>query len=69
MTDDDKDIRPFLPPVGKRLTLPGWCSTCQNTGWVNCYCGGDNCICENNGEYPCPECDGDTISDCGYEDD
>ena len=22
MSRDDKDIRPFLPPVGKRLTLP-----------------------------------------------
>jgi hypothetical protein len=37
---------------------PGWCAHCQNTGHVNCYCGGDLCICENNGEEPCPFCDG-----------
>lgn len=36
---------------------PGYCTHCQNTGWVDCYCGGDLCICENNGEEPCPYCD------------
>ena len=35
-----------------------WCDTCQNTGWVDCLCGGDLCICMNFGEYPCPSCDG-----------
>ncbi len=34
----------------------GYCDTCQNLGYLNCYCGGDLCICENNGEYPCPDC-------------
>lgn len=38
---------------------PGWCSECQNTGWVDCYCGGDLCVCENGGEEPCPACGGD----------
>lgn len=42
--EDDDDERPF-------------CFTCQNTGWINCYCGGDLCVCENNGEFPCPKCD------------
>lgn len=42
---------------------PGWCSHCQNTGWVECYCGGDLCICENNGEEPCPYCDGASAED------
>lgn len=35
-----------------------WCDGCQNTGYVDCYCGGDLCICENNGEMLCPVCDG-----------
>lgn len=33
-----------------------WCETCHNTGSINCYCGGDLCICENHGEMPCPSC-------------
>jgi hypothetical protein len=37
---------------------PGYCSHCNNTGYLDCYCGGDLCVCENNGEYPCPYCDG-----------
>lgn len=43
--------------------MASWCATCQNTGWINCYCGGDLCICENNGEEPCPSCDGDFVCD------
>ena len=36
MSHDDKDIRPFLPPVGKRLTLPGapLCRFCNDTGSI-----------------------------------
>jgi hypothetical protein len=33
-----------------------YCYDCQNMGTVNCYCGGDLCICENYGEIPCPAC-------------
>lgn len=33
-----------------------WCDHCANTGSVNCFCGGDLRVCENNGEYPCPRC-------------
>jgi hypothetical protein len=33
-----------------------WCEHCQNTGELDCYCGGDLCVCDNNGSYPCPHC-------------
>lgn len=35
-----------------------WCETCQNTGEIDCHCGGDNCFCSNNGSEPCPDCHG-----------
>lgn len=35
-----------------------YCYTCANTGSLDCHCGGDLCICRNNGEYPCPDCGG-----------
>lgn len=44
---------------------PAWCDACQNTGWINCYCGGDLCICDNNGEYECPYCQ--SVA-CEYDD-
>lgn len=34
----------------------GYCDLCNNTGWVDCYCGGDLCVCESQGENPCPQC-------------
>ena len=40
-----------------------WCDACQNMGVVNCYCGGDLCVCTNYGEMICPECDGDIFDD------
>lgn len=49
----------------------GWCSTCQNTGEVDCYCGGDLCVCggENgDGTDPCPDCDGMEDDGAGYDD-
>lgn len=36
---------------------PGYCTHCNNTGSIDCHCGGDLCICENCGEEPCPYCD------------
>lgn len=33
-----------------------YCETCGNLGTILCECGGDICVCENNGEIPCPEC-------------
>jgi len=35
-----------------------WCDVCLNTGVVDCYCGGDLCICERYGTAPCPACGG-----------
>jgi hypothetical protein len=47
-----------------------YCEECYNTGELDCYCGGDNCVCMKNGTYPCPHCDGghavDDDSDVGY---
>lgn len=45
-----------------------YCEECHNTGELDCYCGGDLCICTNYGVYPCPHCDGGTRDD-EYEDD
>ena len=36
----------------------GYCATCNNTEQVDCYRGGDLCICENYGETDCPDCGG-----------
>ncbi len=33
-----------------------WCEECHNTGELDCYCGGDICVCTNYGTYPCPKC-------------
>jgi len=43
---------------------PGWCSECQNTGMVDCYCGGDVCVCGEE-EIPCAMCGGESA----FEDD
>ena len=31
-----------------------WCDHCNGLGTVTCKCGGDICICLNNGEKECP---------------
>lgn len=33
-----------------------WCAECNNMGIIECDCGGDLCVCENNGEIECPAC-------------
>jgi hypothetical protein len=33
-----------------------YCMTCNNLGIIPCECGGDICVCMNNGEMLCPEC-------------
>ncbi len=48
--DDDRD-EPL--PEGSE-----WCDRCQGGGIANCYCGGDQCYCENYGEMECPTCHG-----------
>jgi hypothetical protein len=35
-----------------------YCDACYNTGELDCYCGGDLCICDRNGTYECPHCEG-----------
>lgn len=32
------------------------CANCDGWGYTNCYCGGDFCICDYNGEKPCWTC-------------
>lgn len=35
-----------------------YCFHCNNTGYVDCHCGGDLCVCLNYGERECPACGG-----------
>lgn len=37
---------------------------CGGTGSINCYCGGDLCVCGNNGSIECDGCE-----DCERDDD
>lgn len=56
-----------LADLKRRLAEPGalddcddefpFCDRCQNMGTIDCFCGGDMCICEWNGERPCPYCE------------
>ena len=47
----------------------GWFSeagleeTCGDSGVLNCFCGGDLCVCHNHGEVECPGCE-----ECGGDD-
>lgn len=50
------------PPPWKR---GDFCTRCQNTGEIECYCGGDLCLCGRQ-EITCPRCDG-LSSDCSYQ--
>lgn len=45
--------------IKQEEAMAGYCDRCNNTGWIDCHCGGDLCVCENGGEKPCPVCDGD----------
>lgn len=29
---------------------------CDGSGDVDCFCGGDQCVCHNHGEAECPGC-------------
>lgn len=63
------------------LLGPCWCGepnpqyepvsgTCGGTGEVNCFCGGDLCVCHNHGAAACPGCeDCDGCHETGFEDD
>lgn len=37
--------------------------SCGGTGSVDCFCGGDQCVCHNHGETDCPGC-----PDCEHND-
>lgn len=36
---------------------------CGGTGSLECYCGGDICVCHHHGEVECPGC-----PDCEHDD-
>jgi len=62
MTDRDHEtptVDQICPPESERDAGPGWCDMCQNTGWIECMCGGDTCLCANNGVVVCPYCGGE----------
>lgn len=40
---------PYFAPVHNE--------TCGGTGMLNCYCGGDQCVCHNHGEVECFGCE------------
>lgn len=35
------------------------CPRCYGDRVVDCYCGGDLCVCDNYGERDCPTCHGE----------
>lgn len=37
----------------------GYCDRCNNTGMVDCHCGGDLCVCDQY-ELVCPRCHGES---------
>jgi len=39
-------------------------ANCAGTGYLDCFCGGDFCVCHNHGGTECPGCD-----DCGGAED
>ena len=38
---------------------PAICPKCMGQCSVDCYCGGDLCVCDNYGEMDCPLCHGE----------
>lgn len=44
------------------------CPRCDGGGTLECYCGGDLCVCENYGERDCPLCFGEgSVSESLYQ--
>lgn len=59
LTDMNGDRRWYASPERER---------CGGSGYINCYCGGDLCVCANGGEIECDGCeDCETQDDDGYE--
>ena len=52
---------------GEEIAEPGPISDleegCGGTGFLNCFCGGDQCVCHPSGGIECDGCD-----DCDWED-
>jgi hypothetical protein len=45
---------------------------CGGSGYMNCYCGGDLCVCGNQGVIECMgcvDCDGDDDHDSDFRED
>ena len=38
------------------------CPKCDGFRIVSCHCGGDLCVCDNNGEKDCPLCYGEGVA-------
>ena len=65
-TDPSRDLRPKLtitpPPLEDMEPFDSFedieepCKHCDGWGYTNCFCGGDLCVCQNNGEMPCWFC-------------
>lgn len=44
------------------------CPHCGGIGSVPCHCGGDLCICDNDGERPCYVCGGEgEVTEARYD--
>lgn len=60
-TEDDQVITCWCGAKGTADELfdsDGLDSSCGGTGYVDCYCGGDQCVCHHHGqEQECPGCD------------
>lgn len=56
------DLEAMLASLERRLAAPKWkpgdyCDRCNNTGEIDCHCGGDLCICGAD-TLECPQCGG-----------
>ena len=53
------DLDDYLDDFEEMPEGAEWCDRCQGLGTAECYCGGDQCYCENYGEMECPRCGGE----------
>lgn len=71
--DGGERIRCWCGVVGTYEELfddDGLDSDCGGTGYVDCYCGGDLCVCHHHGQQvDCPGCDSCPVLDDGFDDD
>lgn len=65
--EDDEEITCWCGAKGtydELFDASGLDSSCGGSGYVDCYCGGDQCVCHHHGqEQECPGCD-----DCDFDD-